>query len=41
MHGYDWKAVILVLITGFVIPGIIWYPAFRAWERQVLEKEKE
>jgi hypothetical protein len=30
-----------VLITEFVIPGIIWYPAFKAWERQVLEKEVE
>ncbi|MBC7263661.1 MAG: PTS sugar transporter subunit IIC [Chloroflexi bacterium] len=37
--GYDWKASILGIITEFVIPGIIWYPFFRAWERQVLEKE--
>jgi len=40
-HGYDWKAIILALITEFVIPGIIWYPAFRAWEHIVLEKEQE
>jgi PTS system cellobiose-specific IIC component len=40
-HGYDWKAIILALLTEFVIPGFIWYPAFRAWERQVLEKEVE
>ena len=40
-HGYDWKASILAIITEFVIPGIIWYPAFRQWERIVLEKEKE
>jgi len=39
--GYHWPAVILAILTEFVIPGIIWYPAFRAWERQVLEKEKE
>lgn len=38
--GYDWPAAILAILTEFVIPGIIWYPAFRAWERQVLEKEK-
>jgi PTS system cellobiose-specific IIC component len=37
--GYDWRAIVLVLITEFVIPGIIWYPAFKAWEREVLEKE--
>jgi len=23
----------------FVIPGLIWYPAFKAWERIVIEKE--
>jgi len=38
--GYDWRAIIVNLLTEFVIPGIIWYPAFRQWERQVLEKEK-
>ncbi|HEC24091.1 MAG TPA: PTS sugar transporter subunit IIC [Chloroflexi bacterium] len=37
--GYDWRAIIVGLMTEFVIPGIIWYPAFKAWERQVLEKE--
>jgi PTS system cellobiose-specific IIC component len=38
--GYDWRAAVLGLITEIVIPGIIWYPAFKAWEKQVLEKEK-
>jgi PTS system cellobiose-specific IIC component len=37
--GFDIRASILVIITEFVIPGIIWYPAFKAWEREVLEKE--
>jgi PTS system cellobiose-specific IIC component len=37
--GYDIRASILVIFTEFIIPGIIWYPFFRAWERQVLEKE--
>jgi len=36
-----WTLIILAILTEFVLPGIIWYPAFRAWERQVLEKEKE
>ncbi len=31
---------VLAVLTEFVIPGIIWWPAFKAWERQVLEKEK-
>jgi PTS system cellobiose-specific IIC component len=39
--GFDWRAAVLGVITEFVIPGIIWYPAFKAWERQVLEKEVE
>lgn len=39
-HGYDIKASLLAIICEFVIPGIIWYPAFRQWERIVLEKEK-
>ena len=38
--GFDWRASVLVIITEFIIPGIIWWPAFKAWERQVLEKEK-
>lgn len=37
--GYDIRASILVTFTEFIIPGVIWYPFFRAWERQVLEKE--
>jgi len=37
--GYDIRAAILAIITEFVIPGIIWFPFFKAWERQVLEKE--
>ncbi len=40
MTGFDWRAAVLAVITEFVIPGIIWWPAFKAWERQVLEKEK-
>ncbi|MBM2849609.1 MAG: system, cellobiose-specific component [Anaerolineales bacterium] len=39
MTGFDWRAVVLAVITEFVIPGVIWWPAFKAWERQVLEKE--
>lgn len=39
--GFDFRAVILVLITEFVIPGVIWYPAFKEWERQVLTHEVE
>ncbi len=40
MTGFDWRAAVLAVLTEFVIPGIIWWPAFKAWERQVLEKEK-
>ena len=38
--GYDWRAIILALLVEFVIPGIIWFPAFKAWEKQVMEKEE-
>jgi len=38
--GYDWRAIILALLVEFVIPGIIWYPAFKAWEKEVLQKEE-
>jgi len=37
--GYQWQAAIVAIITQFVIPGVIWYPAFKAWERQVMAKE--
>jgi len=37
--GFDWRASVLAIITEFVIPAVIWFPAFKAWERQVLEKE--
>ncbi len=37
--GFDWRASVLAVLTEFIIPGIIWWPAFKAWERQVLEKE--
>jgi PTS system cellobiose-specific IIC component len=37
--GFDWRASVLAIITEFVIPGVIWYPAFKAWEREVLAKE--
>jgi PTS system cellobiose-specific IIC component len=37
--GYDIRAAVLAVITEFVIPGVIWWPAFKAWEKQVLEKE--
>jgi PTS system cellobiose-specific IIC component len=40
MTGFDIRASVLAVITEFVIPGIIWWPAFKAWERQVLEKEE-
>jgi PTS system cellobiose-specific IIC component len=39
MTGFDWRASVLAILTEFVIPGVIWWPAFKAWERQVLEKE--
>jgi len=38
--GYDWRAIILALLVEFVIPGIIWFPAFKAWEREVLKTEE-
>lgn len=37
--AYDIRAVFLAILCEFIIPGIIWYPFFKAWERQVLEKE--
>ena len=37
--GFDWRASVLVILTEFVLPGIIWWPAFKAWERQVLARE--
>lgn len=37
--GYDWRAIIVGICTEFLIPGLIWYPAFKVFERQVLEKE--
>jgi PTS system cellobiose-specific IIC component len=37
--GFDIRASFLVIITEFILPGLIWWPAFKAWERQVLEKE--
>jgi PTS system cellobiose-specific IIC component len=36
--GYDIRAAVLAILTEFVIPGIIWFPFFKAWERQVLKK---
>jgi PTS system cellobiose-specific IIC component len=38
--GYDWRAIILAIIVEFIIPGIIWFPAFKAWEAEVLKKEE-
>jgi PTS system cellobiose-specific IIC component len=38
--GFDWRAAVLAVIVQFVIPGVIWWPAFKAWERTVLEKEE-
>ncbi len=37
--GYSWQAALVTIITQFIIPGVIWYPAFKAWERIVIEKE--
>jgi PTS system cellobiose-specific IIC component len=37
--GYSWQAAVVNILTQFVIPGLIWYPAFKAWERIVIEKE--
>ncbi len=37
--GFDIRASVLVLITELALPAVIWWPAFKAWERQVLEKE--
>jgi len=38
--GYDWRAIIVAILTEFVIPGIIWFPAFKAWEAEVMKKEE-
>lgn len=38
--GFDPMAAVLAVVTEFVIPGVIWWPAFKAWEKQVLEKEE-
>lgn len=38
--GYDWRAAIVAVLTELVIPGIIWFPAFKAWEAEVLKKEE-
>ena len=32
--GYDWRAIIIAIITEFVIPGIIWYPALKPGKRK-------
>jgi len=37
--GYSWQAAVVAICTQFIIPGVIWYPAFKAWERMVIEKE--
>jgi PTS system cellobiose-specific IIC component len=37
--GYSWQAAVVGILTEFVIPGVIWYPAFKAWERMVIAKE--
>lgn len=37
--GYSWQAAVVNIFTEFIIPGLIWYPAFKAWERMVIEKE--
>jgi PTS system cellobiose-specific IIC component len=37
--GYQWQAVVLATVNEFIVPGLIWYPAFKAWEKIVLEKE--
>ena len=37
--GYQIPAVILATVNEFIIPGAIWYPAFKTWEKIVLEKE--
>lgn len=37
--GYQWQSVVLATLNEFIIPGLIWYPAFKAWEKIVLEKE--
>jgi PTS system cellobiose-specific IIC component len=38
--GYDWRAIILAILVEFVIPGVIWFPAFKAWEKTVLKTEE-
>jgi PTS system cellobiose-specific IIC component len=37
--GYSWQAALVTICTEFIIPGVIWYPAFKAWERMVMQKE--
>ena len=37
--GFDIRALMLATCTWLVIPGIVWLPFFRAWERRVLAAE--
>lgn len=37
--GYSWQAAVVTICTQFIIPGIIWYPTFKAYEKIVIEKE--
>jgi len=38
--GFDWKAVILVLVNMFVV-GLIYYPFFKIMENKALENERK
>ncbi len=37
--GYSWQAAVLAIVNEFLLPGLIWYLPFKAWEAIVLEKE--
>jgi PTS system cellobiose-specific IIC component len=37
--GYDTRAAALSMVTCLLIPGIVWLPFFKAWERRVLAAE--
>lgn len=40
MSGGDWRNVVLVILN-FIIAALIWYPFFRAWDKNEVKKEEE
>ncbi len=37
----DWRAIPWAFITGWILPGLVYYPFWRVYERGVLREEKE